>query len=118
MGPCRIIAVDNDLIPPGMEIQKPAKIIRIRFKGKGLDGSPTAALSYEPGASSGHIWMVDRRRNRDCKGVWKAENDDSYSWFIRCEDGLFAEGVLTHPGKGTGFGFGIYNGERRVEFIF
>jgi hypothetical protein len=94
------------------------KVLEITFSGSGLDGSKKASLSYEPLAAQGHIWLVDKTRDRNCKGEWFLNKNNQYSWKIKCFDGLIASGALTSPLKQTGTGKGKDNFSKKVNFIF
>ena len=84
----------------------------------GFDGSRKACLSYEPMAAQGHIWLVDKEHNRDCKGQWSLNSKGKYLWEIKCQDGLKASGALTSPLNLNGTGKGKDNFSREVVFIF
>ncbi len=99
-------------------IEYSTKVLQFRFLNLGLDGSRQAFLSYEPLATRGHIWLVDKNQGRDCKGQWFLNTDKKYLWEIKCSDGLKASGSLTNPLNMNGTGKGKDNSNREVIFVF
>jgi hypothetical protein len=99
-------------------VEYPTKTLKIKFLDAGLDGSNEAFLSYEPSANNGHIWLVDTDKKRDCKGQWFLDNNEEYSWEIKCLDGYKASGSLTSPLKILGVGKGKDINNREVGFVF
>lgn len=93
-------------------------MLLIRFLLSGFDGSMDAFLSYEPSATQGHIWFIDKERTRDCKGEWLLNSNKEYSWKIKCQEGLKAAGEMTNPLRLSGDGRGKDSFEREVPFIF
>ena len=99
-------------------VEYPTKVLQLKFLDSGFDGSRNACLSYEPMATQGHIWLVDKEQNRDCKGQWLLNSKGKYLWDITCKDGLKATGTLTNPLNLNGTGKGKDNFSREVIFIF
>ena len=116
--PCNIIAIGNQLVSEFDLIEYSTKVLQIKFLNSGLDGSREGFLSYEPSATQGHIWLVDKEHNRDCKGRWFLNSKGKYLWEIKCIDGLKASGTLTNPLNLNGAGKGRDKFSREVIFIF
>ena len=115
---CTLIALDNELVRPGMAIDDEGHVIlRMTFLEGGFMGSREAALDHAPGVDRGHIWLVDVAGGRDCKGEWQ-EKDGSTGWWMLCQDGARAVGDMTPPREGTGRGMGVTSVGEVVEFTF
>ena len=65
----------------------------------------------------GYIWLVDTANGRDCKGEWHMDEDEG-SWWIRCLDGLEAEGKISAPHSGAGTGKGKSESGQSMNFKF
>ncbi len=100
---CELVDVDGSA--PDTRANNPEQLARIYFLGAGLDGSHFAAMSFAPGSSQGHLWLVDQKQERDCKGEWQRQ-ESGFTWNIRCPDGLVASGSLSDPTNGSGTGKG------------
>jgi len=115
---CTIIALNDELITQdraqGLDQHK---VARITFLDTGFLGSQKAALSYSPDADMGYIWLVDTANGRDCKGEWHMDGDKG-SWWIRCKDGLKAEGIISSPSSGNGTGQGQTLDGQIINFVF
>jgi hypothetical protein len=113
-----VVAVGNHLAKNLPSIQYNTQFVELRFTKFGLAGSRNAFLSYETGLSTGHIWFVDRERNRDCKGNWFLQENGQYGWDIQCSDSVTASGILSDPSTGFGQGEGKDHTGREVGFVF
>ncbi len=116
--PCKIIAMGDHLVSDIKSAEYNTKVLKIVFSCSGFDGSRKASLSYEPSATRGHIWLVDKTRGRDCKGQWYLSENQDYLWHIKCFDGLKASGSLDSPLKRIGVGRGKDNSNREIVFTF
>ena len=77
-------------------VEYPTKVLQLKFLDSGFDGSRNTCLSYEPMATQGHIWLVDKEQNRDCKGRWFLNSKGKYLWDITCQDGLKARSTARY----------------------